>query len=706
MAVFCKSLCELYRQTQQRVTDPAQWQAFLTTACRNYRLPFDQQLLVYAQRPDAVAVLEMQRWNRQFGRWVNRGARGIAVFSDAAKGAEQLKYYFDISDTHEGPAPRPVPLWEVHPEFMPQLGQELEQRLFLSAPKSDLAGTLLLAAQRAVEEQLANYLVQLQECVQNSPLAEMNEQDVTSLYKTALQNSVSSMLLTRCGIDPALHFTENDFSWVRLFSTPSALNALGVACGDIAKPCLSEIARIVFALQEKNRTLAPTQHHRYDKTEDKPIRTERSLQNGTDHLQPTGQLLPAGPAASAAAEHTSGDIRIAAPAISETESPRPLHQPADNGQAARASGRYPADGTVPDGTDDSTDGHRRRDHRTAESQRPDAVGTADEQHPDQSTGTGSARTDLQLNSENAGAPQPEPPAFFDEAQQITVAPSFISTGQHKENPEQEQQISFLDAVPASQTVNSEAQEPESAKVELPVPTPLSAVRIYAEGPTFRALHPEIPAEQRQDFHITDNALGHGTPGEKFAANVQAVRCLKRIEQENRLATSEEQQILSGYVGWGGLADCFEERHSKYAELKNLLDAEEYATARASSLTAFYTSPVIIRGIYTALAGMGFRQGNILEPACGTGNFIGMLPPDMAGCKVYGVELDSLSGRIAQQLYQTAGIAVTGFEKAEMPDSFFDVAVGNVPFGDFRVSDKRYDKHHWLIHDYFFGATRS
>lgn len=152
-------------------------------------------------------------------------------------------------------------------------------------------------------------------------------------------------------------------------------------------------------------------------------------------------------------------------------------------------------------------------------------------------------------------------------------------------------------------MNSEAHEPESAEVELPVPTPLSAGRIYADGPTFRILHPEIPAEQRQDFHITDDTLGHGTPGEKFAANVRAVRCLKRIELENRLATSEEQQILSGYVGWGGLADCFEERHSKYAELKNLLDAEEYAAARASSLTAFYTSPVIIRGIYTALAGM-------------------------------------------------------------------------------------------------------
>ena len=158
------------------------------------------------------------------------------------------------------------------------------------------------------------------------------------------------------------------------------------------------------------------------------------------------------------------------------------------------------------------------------------------------------------------------------------------------------------------------------------------------------------------------------------------------------------------MGWGGLADCFEETSPHYQELKSLLDEDEYAAARASSLTAFYTPPVVIRGIYKALSQMGFQQGNILEPSCGTGNFLGLLPADMAGSKTYGVELDSISGRIAQQLYQNASISVNGFEKVQMPDSFFDVAVGNVPFGDFKVIDKRYDKHHWLIHDYFFGKA--
>ena len=234
--------------------------------------------------------------------------------------------------------------------------------------------------------------------------------------------------------------------------------------------------------------------------------------------------------------------------------------------------------------------------------------------------------------------------------------------------------------------------------------PLPPKRPRRERITFTTLHPEIPRDQRHDFHITDDALGHGTLSEKYAANAAAIRTLKQIEAEERLATPEEQEILSHYVGWGGLADCFEETSPHYEELKSLLDSEEYAAARASTLTAFYTPPVVIRGIYKALAQMGFTQGNILEPSCGTGNFLGLLPADMAGSKAYGVELDSISGRIAGQLYQNASISVNGFETVQMPDSFFDAAVGNVPFGDFKVLDKKYDKHHWLIHDYFFGKT--
>ena len=253
--------------------------------------------------------------------------------------------------------------------------------------------------------------------------------------------------------------------------------------------------------------------------------------------------------------------------------------------------------------------------------------------------------------------------------------------------------------PSAVKVTEQVIEP--SEKETPALAPPKPKR---ERVVFTTLHPEIPAEKRRNFRITDNELGYGTASEKYAANVAAIRCLKRIEAEERLATPEEQEVLSRYVGWGGLADCFDERHGKYLELKSLLDEDEYAAARASSLTAFYTSPVIIRVMYQALEQMGFQQGNLLEPSCGVGNFIGMLPESMADSKAYGVELDSVSGRIAQQLYQNSSIAVNGFEKVQMPDSFFDVAIGNVPFGDFKVRDKKYDKNHWLIHDYFFGKT--
>lgn len=246
--------------------------------------------------------------------------------------------------------------------------------------------------------------------------------------------------------------------------------------------------------------------------------------------------------------------------------------------------------------------------------------------------------------------------------------------------------------------------PKPAPIQDEQPVALAAPKQHRERVEFSVLHPEIPAEKRLDFHITDRSLGYGTPTEKYNANVEAIRTLKKIEAEGRLATPEEQAVLSCYVGWGGLADCFDERSSHYEELKSLLDKDEYAAARASTLTAFYTSPVIIEAVYSALSQMGFQTGNILEPACGVGNFLEMLPDSMAGSKAYGVEIDSISGRIAQQLYQNSRIAVDGFEKVQMPDSFFDVAVGNVPFGDFKVLDKQYDKYHWLIHDYFFGKT--
>ena len=220
--------------------------------------------------------------------------------------------------------------------------------------------------------------------------------------------------------------------------------------------------------------------------------------------------------------------------------------------------------------------------------------------------------------------------------------------------------------------------------------------------------PEAPAVERINFRITDDELGYGGPKTKYGYNIAAIRTLQLIEAENRIATAEEQRVLSRYVGWGGIPEAFDENKpewaKEYTELKELLSDEEYRSARESVLNAHYTSPIVIKAVYSTLENMGFRTGNILEPGCGVGNFFGLVPESMATSRLYGVELDSITGRIARQLYQRANIRVQGYETTNLPDSFFDIAIGNVPFGQYSVSDKRYDKLKLSIHDYFFAKT--
>ena len=247
---------------------------------------------------------------------------------------------------------------------------------------------------------------------------------------------------------------------------------------------------------------------------------------------------------------------------------------------------------------------------------------------------------------------------------------------------------------------AQCQKPEQPKETLLTPPAARKKEIAAP----LTLLPEIPDADRAEYHISNDLLGVGTPRERYARNIRAITTLKKVEAEHRLATPQEQEELAQYVGWGGLSDCFDERNSHYAELKALLSDDEYEAARESTLTAFYTPPVVIRSMYQVLERLGFQHGNILEPSCGVGNFIGMRPDHLADSKIYGVELDSISGRIAQQLYQKSSIAVRGFEKTDLPDSFFDAAMGNVPFGTFKIADKRYDKYNFLIHDYFFART--
>ncbi len=287
----------------------------------------------------------------------------------------------------------------------------------------------------------------------------------------------------------------------------------------------------------------------------------------------------------------------------------------------------------------------------------------------------------------------------------------METAQQEEAVTKEQE---LVAVRKDDTPTIGLDEDSAVYTEVEVELPDALVPAWEQlpqGEVLRAridLMPAIEKPPKLDFRITDDTLGHGGAKAKYQMNVAAIRALQTIEAEKRMAMAEEQETLSRYVGWGGVAEAFDDTkdnwRKEYEELKGLLTEEEYESARASTLNAHYTSPTVIKAIYSAIESMGFHGGNVLEPACGVGNFFGLLPENMKGSKLYGVELDSITGRIARQLYQSANIAIQGFEQTYLPDSFFDIAIGNVPFGDYGVADKRYDKNHFLIHDYFFAKA--
>ena len=432
MAIRYKALTELYHETQRSVTAPAQWQAFLASACRNYRLPFDEQLLVHAQRPDATAVLEIERWNKRFGRWVNRGANGIAVFDGEHTGRPRLKYYFDISDTHEGNFPQPVPLWAVRPGYEPEIIETLENSFGELEHKEDLGAALLSAAKNAVEDNIQDYLSELKAITEGSFLEELDDLNLEVLYRKALENSIGYMLMVRCGLDPAGAFEDEDFRDVLNFNTPETLNALGVATGDISQMCLSEISRTVLALQrqpqKENRTFAGQPQIQYAVTEQRNQPSERSFENERDHIHETGRLQPAEPSAPAGAGGSLWEIRIASEEVSERTPQDHLHEPVDQRAALQPSGGDRADGPAPDGADGDTDGQRERRDGGTERARPDEVGGADEQPSERSGGSDTGRADLQLISEpeqpstlNAEeADSPELPAFLDEKQIMAV----------------------------------------------------------------------------------------------------------------------------------------------------------------------------------------------------------------------------------------------------------------------------------------------
>ena len=1052
-------ISELYNRTCKTVvSNPQNWQAFLASACRNYKLRYDEQLLVYAQRPDATAVLEIEQWNKIFGRWVNRGARGIAVFADENRSRQRLTHYFDISDTHESRYSRTVPIWDMRQEYEADVIETLESTFGEIENKSSLAEAIMGAARNAAEDNIPDYLQDLYYATEGSSFEEVEEDIVAFIYKNVVTNSVAYMMMSRLGIDTDGYFELDDFRDVTNFNTQETLNALGFATSDIAEMGLTEISKTITALNRQNRIIVGQDRNEYNKVENND---ERSLDNERTDLHDGGRLQPSEPETSTAAGSDFGQIRSDEERFSEGTSQSPLLQSPDEGRTDTALGGSGTESQQDGGNNPEPDGTERGSERTDESGGYDEMGSSDELPSQLGTGNRESGSDIRLeyydrthedkslpffgrdevineilrttphlsasleeikdyyerNPDNKDRTEYIKSIFNNDYTELTLedgrtvgyktfenvlhlwegkydsrtAQSFydwaviarhfeamrllgelsdsikplpsmggqmtfildgraeekktsaftfsqeiidavlangsgfsegkmriyeqfekslsakenvdflkneygwggsypviigagidenhdgkgitITKGIGKENPhitlswsqvekrigelirmdrylnpkEKERYPQWLESqeehrakieetkrnreilsnAPPEQEVEPAEKEPEEAEqlqdedvqyeyhlgakvyigaseyeilsvddervmlydYDMPLfnkefsrtefdrkvrENPMNEHLIVKEEPAeerneteevqtnmgsmpiedyreivasqsgfdsydemyhqgYRIgngydkepepvvpaweqkkkvkgfdLHPDVPMADRHTFNLRENEVETVGKKERFRRNIMAIQLLKKCQEENRFATPEEQIVLSKYVGWGGLSEAFDENNSawatEYLELSSVLTPEEYASARESTLTAFYTPPEVITAIYKAMEQMGFQEGNLLEPSCGIGNFIGMLPDAMQDSKVYGVELDRISAGIAQQLYQKSTVAAQGFEETNLPDSFFDGVVGNVPFGDFKVSDKRYDKHKFLIHDYFFAKS--
>ena len=1005
-------ISELYNRTCKTVvSNPQNWQAFLASACRNYKLRYDEQLLVYAQRPDATAVLEIEQWNKIFGRWVNRGARGIAVFADENRSRQRLTHYFDISDTHESRYSRTVPIWDMRQEYEADVIETLESTFGEIENKSSLAEAIMGAARNAAEDNIPDYLQDLYYATEGSSFEEVEEDIVAFIYKNVVTNSVAYMMMSRLGVDTDGYFELDDFRDVTNFNTQETLNALGFATSDIAEMGLTEISKTITALNRQNRIIVGQDRNEYNKVENND---ERSLDNERTDLHDGGRLQPSEPETSTAAGSDVGQIRSDEERVSEGTSQSPLLQSPDEGRTDTALGGSGTESQQDGGNNPEPDGTERGSDRTDESGGYDEMGSSDELPSQLGTGNRESGSDIRLeyydrthedkslpffgrdevineilrttphlsasleeikdyyerNPDNKDRTEYVKSIFNNDYTELTLEdgrtvgyktfenvlhlwegkydsrtaqsyydwaviarhfeamrllgelsdsikplPSMdgqmtfildgwaeekktsaftfsqeiidavlangsgfsegkmriyeqfekslsakenadflkneygwggsypviigagideshdgkgitITKGIGKEKPhitlswsqvekrigelirmdrylnpkekehypqwlesqeerrakieETKRNREILSNAPPEQEVEPTEKEPEEAEqlqdvqyeyhlgdkvyigaseyeilsvddervmlydYDMPLfnkefsrtefdrkvrENPINEHLIVKEEPAEERndkepepvvpaweqkkkvkgfdLHPDVPMADRHTFNLRENEVETVGKKERFRRNIMAIQLLKKCQEENRFATPEEQIILSKYVGWGGLSEAFDENNSawatEYLELSSVLTPEEYASARESTLTAFYTPPEVITAIYKAMEQMGFKEGNLLEPSCGIGNFIGMLPDTMQDSKIYGVELDTISAGIAQQLYQKTTIAAQGFEETNLPDSFFDGVVGNVPFGDFKVSDKRYDKHKFLIHDYFLQS---
>lgn len=727
------------RTTESLTSNLEQWESFLKCSAWNYKYSFADQILIYAQRPDATACASIDVWNQKLHRWVNRGAKGIALISENDN-SYRLRYVFDIADT-DGKSP--INLWNI----------ENNQNQIVTKHLSNIYEN---DAKQGYFNDCSN--------IKLSPDLEK------VLFKSA-----EYMVLTRCGLKVDKTGLENI---VKLKGLQNIVQ-FGTISNVITRDVLSKIAKEISTIsiqQKSNNAIDNKIEKEYNVAIS--INDTGGNDNERNQLQERGRLLSSG-FGTTSGQQMSWEIRNDEEKSSQRKQPSVIQRIENNGATDGTLFRSGGNSQQDDGIDDKRDGTSKWNNGTTESPRSDEMGRSDEQHSPFGGRSGSEGTHIRLiqtlptveeqqNIIQQAEEYDTSSALFisqmDIDSVLTLGSGF-SEGKYRiyqeiqKNEDANENIFFLKKEygigGGSHTFPDDTSgwsfhdgkgikiikttdNIEEKAIQLTWKKALKRIRELVAGDKYltdeeklkysvfltdknepnteNSLEPDKSVkrdglleksphtETMKNFRIKDKSFYAETKSERFKNNVDAIKLLKSLEEAQRLATPEEQVILSKYVGWGGLADCFDERNSKYAMLKTLLTEDEYISARESTLTAFYTPPYLIDAMYKTLENLGFCSGNVLEPSCGTGNFIGLLPENMIKSKVYGVELDSLTGRIAKQLYQKSSVVVQGFETVTLPDNFFDVAIGNVPFGQFKIADKMYDKQNWLIHDYFFGKT--
>lgn len=742
-----------------------EWKAFLTTAARNYKYPYYDQLMIYLQRPEATACAEYDFWFDTMHRYVKRGAKGIALVDNEGD-SPKLRYVFDVADTGARSNSRPVWLWQMKEEYRNPVMAALECAYGVSGENQSLEAQLEQVAGRLAADYWLDYGRQICGIVADSFLEEYDEFNIGTVFRKAAQASIAYTLSVRCTEEGENQFEPEDFRDVSDFNTRQTATALGTAVSSISREVFREIER---AIRDYERTKVQERSQNY--AERNNIQTGRGLSASGDRTEHDDG-------------ETSGQIRENAQGISEGEQSDTLQRSGTGGEVISPSSGDRRDSAPEIGAAD--EGASGEEAGPGQKDEPDGVGTPLKQ-PESTGGrddTGGAYQQLSLFPTEAEqidaidrlepAESVKPSAFSvpeEEIERMLAQGTMLKGGKlrisaiyaRETEPKERVRLireeygisghsyhfldgtkGFVDAdgkgirvrnyeydserlfrwteveqrigrmIRENRYLTAEEQEtlqpvsgtePAQMSEELPE----EALEGGAMPPASENVIPPAPAAEipAQNYRITDEHLGEGGPKAKYERNVAAIRALFTLEQENRNATSEEQSVLAQYVGWGSLPDAFDPEKTgwarEYQELKDLLPEQEYEMARASTLNAHYTSPTVIKAIYEAVGGMGFTSGNILEPSMGVGNFFGLLPDEMSGSRLYGVELDSISGRIAQKLYPNAEITVAGFETTDRRD-FYDLAVGNIPFGNYKVSDKPYDKLGFSIHNYFFAKA--